>query len=461
MNLHYKSIPEIAALIRDGRLTSVELTEQILSRIERLDPRLNAFVTVTSASARRCAAKADTELKDGIDRGPLHGVPVAVKDIFATEGERTTSGSLLFSDWIPSQDATAVKKLKDAGAVIVGKTGMFELAAGTTGHNPFFGNIENPWKRGHDPGGSSGGSASAVASGLAFAALGTDTGCSVREPAHCCGITGFKPSFGLVSKSGVQPLVWSMDHVGVLARDARDAAIVFETLHGPDKSDPCSPEQLDNDGQRDPMTSLEGIKLGVIRRFFFDCGSEITGLIDHALEQLQERGAIKVEQDLPDIEDAFHAIETTFCEAAAIHEDALREHPEKFSDQVRESFQRRLEMEATEYINAQHFRALFRQEVDHLFSQVDFLVAPTSRHVSGHLLKLPKGYRHDVWKNTSIFNFTGQPSISVPCGVSSGGLPVGLMISGKRRADRDVLRFSELFQNATHWHKMRPDDMED
>ncbi len=461
MTLHFKSITEIAEMLRDGSTTCVELTDYMLDRIDWIGPQLNAFITVTHAAAKNRARIADQELRDGTDLGPLHGIPFAVKDIFATAGTRTTSGSLLFKDWIPDFEATAVQKLRDAGAVIVGKTGMSELAAGTTGHNPFFGDIKNPWKNDHDPGGSSGGSASAVAAGLAFAALGTDTGCSVREPAHCCGIVGLKPTFGRVSKAGVQPLIWSMDHVGILARQARDISIVFDAIVGPDRDDPYS----DGSGSRSNLPRQEIVlsdaRVGVVRRFFFDCEPEIIQAVDKSISRMRQKGATVIELDLPDIEDAFAAIRVTFAEAAAVHQSDLEKQPGKFSEQVRKALLNRLATEATDYINAQHFRAGFKKQVDAMFSQVDFLVAPTSRHVAAHLSDLPENYRDNVWKNTSIFNFTGHPSVSIPIGFSEDGLPVGMMITGSRYADHELLQFAETVMIATGWQNSSPGTLEE
>ncbi|MEL7312962.1 MAG: amidase, partial [Pseudomonadota bacterium] len=217
--MHFDSISKISQRLRDGTTTSRELTEQLLARITRFDDTLNAYATVTADAALESAGAADAELSQGIDRGPLHGVPIAIKDLCATAGIRTTAGSRLYENWVPESDATVVRKLRDAGAVLLGKTGMHELAYGMDSDNAFFGAIRNPWDTSRTPGGSSGGSAAAVSAGLAYGAIGTDTGCSIRHPAHCCGIVGFKPTFGVVSKADVVPLCWSMDHVGPMTRN--------------------------------------------------------------------------------------------------------------------------------------------------------------------------------------------------------------------------------------------------
>ncbi|NIA72054.1 amidase [Pelagibius litoralis] len=457
LELHYKAISEIGRMLRSGEVTSLDLTEYILARIDRLNTKFNAFITVTADLAREQARKADAELGKGHDRGALHGIPVAVKDILATQGIRTTSGSQLYGDHIPDHDATVVERLRDAGSVLLGKTGLYELASGVTGENPFFGAVDNPWKAGHDTGGSSSGSASAVAAGLAFAAIGTDTGCSIRHPAHCCGIVGLKPTFGLVSKAGVQPLAWSLDHVGPLTRTAEDAAIVLQAIAGHDPTDPYSVHVPEMIFQPTTHPGLGGTKIAVIRRYFFECAPDILDRIEEALAKMEELGATIIEMDIPDLEEAFAAVEATFVEAAAIHEEALARHPEKFSDRVRRSLQARLTTETVRYINAQHFREGFRGRVESLFSKVDVLIAPTSRFVPAPLSDLPDGYTRQVWKNTSIFNFTGHPSISVPCGFSSSGLPLGMMITGRLHKDWELLQIAHSYEKATECYRMNPD----
>ncbi|HEY5624718.1 MAG TPA: amidase, partial [Gammaproteobacteria bacterium] len=256
--LEFAAIPEVGALLRARRISSVELTELMLDRIDRLDRKLNAFITVTPELALRQARQADAEIGSGRDRGPMHGIPVAIKDLFATAGVLTTGGSKYYRDWVPEYDAAAVRKLADAGAVTLGKTGLHELAFGSTSINPHYGAVANPWKLDHHPGGSSGGSAVAVAAGMAYAALGTDTGCSVRQPAQCCGIVGHKPTYGLVSLAGVLPLVSSMDHVGPLTRTVRDAAIVLSAIQGYDPDDPGSIDREREDYTLSMRRGLDG-----------------------------------------------------------------------------------------------------------------------------------------------------------------------------------------------------------
>ena len=348
MSVHFETISEVGKRLRSGNITSTALTELMLERIEAHNDKLNAFITVTAELAREQARQADEELGRGHDWGPLHGIPVAIKDLFATDGIRTTCGSKLFEDWVPDYDATVVMRLREAGTVLLGKTGLHELACGPTSINPFFGAIANPWAPDHDPGGSSGGSASAVAAGLAYAALGTDTWCSIRQPAHCCGIVGHKPTFGLVSKAGALPCQWSTDHVGPLTRSVQDAATVLNAIAGYDPMDPYSVRATTSGGFDASEGTIEGARVGVVRRFFFEGHSDVIDVVDAALETLSERGAVLVELDIPDIDDAFAAVETTFVEATAVHEQDLRERPQAFSDEVRGALEEWSDMKATE-----------------------------------------------------------------------------------------------------------------
>ena len=456
-HIQFSTISEIASLIRSKKLSSLKLTKLMLERIEKFNKKLNAFITVTSDLAIEQAQRADQELGSGHDRGPLHGIPIAIKDLIATKGIRTTAGSKYHENWIPDEDATVVKRFTDAGAVILGKTGLDELAWGTTSVNPFFGAISNPWKLDYHPGGSSGGSAAAVAAGLAYAALGTDTGCSVRQPAHCCGIVGHKPTFGLVSKSGVIPLVHSMDHVGPLTRSVRDAALVLHAIAGPDINDPYSVDRL-VDNYLENLTFLnKGTVIGVPRRFFFAGGDpEVVRLVERALDAFNYLDGNLVDVDLPDVEAAFKAANVIFVETLDAHEKAWRENPGSFSDSLKKSFEAVSKWSAVEYAAAQNFRQKFRRQVTAVMNQCDVLVMPTSTVVAAPIKEEPQDHAKERWKNASIFNLTGQPSISVPCGFTQAGLPVGLMITGKMFEDAKVLQFAYAFEQATHWHQQHP-----
>lgn len=438
--MHFKSISEIAASLRDGSTTSRLVTEQRIERIGHFDQALNAYVTVTADAAIQAANQADTELSKGLDRGPLHGVPIAIKDLCATAGVRTTAGSKLYEHWVPESDATVVRKLRDAGAVLLGKTGMHELAYGMDSDNAFFGTIRNPWDTSRTPGGSSGGSAAAVAAGLAYGAIGTDTGCSIRQPAHCCGIVGFKPTFGVVSKSGVVPLCWSMDHVGPMTRSVSDAALIFSAIVGYDSSDPWSvalPSRAGENASR--AITVDGLRLGVVRSHFFSGDRAVVDVVDQTIERLVAAGARVIPLELPDIEAAYAACRRVFLEAAALHADALEQRPDDFSDTVREKLIAASRISGEDYAADQHFRQEFRVRMDALLHQCDVLVTPTACVPTPEIAAMGEEFFRLSPRNTNISDFTGQPSISLPCGYDDNGMPVGVMLTGRRFSDWGLL----------------------
>ena len=412
----------------------------MLDRIGRYNDTLNAFITVTDDLALEQARKADDELRRGHDRGPLHGIPIAIKDLFATKGIRTTCGSKLFEDWIPESDAAAVAQLLDAGAVLLGKTGLHELAYGNTSINPFFGAVHNPWATDHDPGGSSGGSAAAVSAGLTYAALGTETGCSIRQPAHCCGIVGHKPTYGLVSTEGVQPLVPSMDHVGPLTRSVADAASVLGVLVGADEFD-CSGAELSH------------ARIGVVRDFFFDGYPDVIELVDNALDTLRELGATLINLELPGVEKAIKEARVTFAEALGVYAELLEQKPSGFSDELRGRLEKSKHISRDRYEQAQDFRRHFRKVAEDEMSDCDCVVAPTATIAAAPIEDRPGDYRENAWKNTGISDFTGQPSVSIPCGFTAKGLPVGMMFTGRMFEDRKVLQIAHAIEQATDWYR--------
>ena len=453
----FAALTDVAALLRTTTLTSVALTELMLARIEQLNPQLNAFITVTPTEALAQARRADAVFAQGQDWGLLHGIPIAVKDLFATQNIRTTSGTKLYANWIPTEDATVIRQLKAAGAVILGKTGLHELAWGSTSINPHYGAIRNPWHTDYHPGGSSGGSAVAVAAGLAYAALGTDTGCSVRQPAHCCGIVGHKPTFGLVSKAGVTPLCWSLDHVGFLARTVRDTAVLQQNLTSFDPNDPYSVRRPADDYTAALEDSLHGLTIGVPHSYFFEGGDpEVAQSILEAITCLEALGAKIVDASLPNLEQVSEAVSITFAEAVAAHETAWRETPEGFSPTLQRQFEQMAKISGAAYAQAQQVRQQFRREVTAIMSQCDLLATPTSTIAAEPIAAEPSPRGGERPKNTRLFNFTGQPSISVPCGFTSSGLPVGIMLTGRLFEDSTVLHVAHAFEQATSWHTHRP-----
>lgn len=435
----FLSITDVAKQLRQGILTSVAITELMLERIETHNATLNAFITVTPARAMADAQRADKELSQGKDRGPLHGIPIAIKDLIATQGILTTGGSSQFANWIPDADATVVTKLKEAGTVLLGKTGLHELAYGTTSQNAFFGDVCNPWNTDYISGGSSGGSAAAVAAGLAYAAVGTDTGCSIRQPAHCCGIVGHKPSFGLVSKTGVMPLVWSMDHIGPMTRSVSDAILMLRHMAGFDATDAYSAKHIQFQNSDQEISHIKGLKLGVVRRFFFEGRADAISVVDSALQKLAARGAEIIELDIPEIEHASNAGRTLFAEALAIHAKTLDSDPSSFGEEVRGKLEALKKITAIDYARAKNHQRDFRRYMDQLLTQCDVLCSPTSTISAVPRAALPDDYARNAWKNTCVFDFTGQPSVSIPCGFTPGTLPIGLMLTGRYGEDAKLL----------------------
>lgn len=475
----FAAISQAAAAIRAGETSSVELTRLLLARIERLDRLLNAFITVTADAALEQAAQADRELAAGRDRGMLHGIPVAVKDLIDTRGVLTTYGSRYYGDHVPYEDAAVIACLRKAGAVSLGKTGLHELAFGTTSVNPFFGAIGNPWRPDYHPGGSSGGSAVAVAAGMAFAALGTDTGCSIRLPAQCCGIVGHKPTYGLVSKAGVLELVPSMDHVGPMTRSVRDAALVLEAIaardgNGPGGENDSSEESRAPDHRIDsaPHHVIDGALHNLIKRmeapiaggvvgvptdYFFEGGDEdVKSIVKDAIGVFEELGARVEAVDLPDCHEAYSEANVTFSEVVDVHREALADDIEAFSEPFRARYSSMTRYSPAAYEKAQRFREEFTRGMEEVLKRVDVLAMPTATVAAAPIEAQPPEHDKERRKNACIFDFTGQPSISVPCGFTEQNLPVGLMICGGRFRDARVMRYAHAFEQATPWHARHP-----
>ncbi|MCZ0952040.1 MAG: amidase [Rhodospirillaceae bacterium] len=453
----YATISQAAAAIRVGATSAVELTRLCLARVELLDGLLNAFITVSADAALDEARQADRELAAGRDRGPLHGIPVAIKDLVDTRGVLTTYGSRYYSDHVPEEDAAVITRLRDAGAVFLGKTGLHELAFGTTSVNPSFGAIGNPWRPDHHPGGSSGGSAVAVAAGMAFAAIGTDTGCSIRLPAQCCGGVGHKPTYGLVSAAGVLPLVPSMDHVGPMTRSVRDAALMLKAIAACDENDPGDVSQaLDNLIERMEAPIAGGV-IGVPADYFFEGGDkDVKTIVKEAIGVFEELGARVESVKLPDCHDAYDAANATFSEVVDVHREALADDIDAFSEPLRARYSSMTRYSPEAYEKAQRFRKEFTRGMEKVLERVDVLAMPTATVAAAPIAEQPPEHDKERRKNACIFDFTGQPSISVPCGFTGDGLPVGLMICGGRFRDARVLRYAHAFEQATSWHARHP-----
>jgi aspartyl-tRNA(Asn)/glutamyl-tRNA(Gln) amidotransferase subunit A len=457
-NLAFSSIADLAPRLAAGDLSPVDVTDAVLARIEQHDEQLNAYITVMADTARDAARAAESAIHSGHYLGPLHGIPVAVKDLYATRGVRTTFGSPLFADWVPDYDATVVERLKRAGAVIMGKTNLHELAFGTTSANPHYGVVRNPWDTECHPGGSSGGSASAVAGGLAYGALGSDTGASIRQPAACCGIVGVKPTYGRVSKYGALPLSWSMDHVGPMTRTVQDAALMMQVLAGHDPRDPGCVAHAVPDYTAQLHNGLRNGRIGVPRDFFFEeCDPEVIGAVEAALGVFRDLGATVEDIALPDMHAARAAgVVTMFSEAAAYHAANLRERPEAFSDEVRDQLDMGGFYTAVQYVQAQRMRRALTDETSRAFAPYDAVVMPTSPVPATPITAALPAHASLRPRNTLPFNFISLPAISVPCGFTGSGVPVGLQIVGKAFDEAGVLRVAAAYERATEWHTRVP-----
>lgn len=457
MGKEYASISEVAAMLRDGTTSAVALTTLMLDRIADMNSQLNAYITVTADLALKQAERADRELAKGLDRGPLHGIPVAIKDLIDTQGVVTTGGSKHYKTRIPEHDATVISRLREAGAVLLGKTGLHELAFGSTSINPFYGAVSNPWNLKYHPGGSSGGSAAAVAAGLAYAALGTDTGCSVRQPAQCCGVVGHKPTFGLVSKAGVMPLVSSMDHVGPITRCVRDTALILQAIAGPDDSDPLTFNKPVEDLLANIDAPIDGKVVAIPRNYFFEGGDkEVIEIVEKSLDVFSSLGAKVKEVSFPDCNVAYEAADATFSEIVDANGEALKMNPSGFSDEFISRYESVARYRGDAYDSAQKYRHRFKEQVETVMNECDVLATPTSTVVAALITDQPPEHAKERRKNACIFDFTGQPSISIPCGFTQAGLPVGLMLSGSLMKDSTVMRFAQAFETATTWHTYHP-----
>jgi len=442
------TILETAAALRASKLSSVELVKDSLRRIENAQPAWNAFLTITAGQALREAQEADDELRKGKDRGPLHGIPIAHKDLFFTRGVKTTAGSKVYADFVPDFDATAVRKLRDAGAVMVGKTGLHELAYGITSNNPHFGPVRNPRDPERIPGGSSGGSGAALAGGLVLMATGTDTGGSIRCPAAYCGIVGLKPTFGLVSRFGVFPLGYSLDHIGPMTTSVRDAAAALQVMAGYDARDAGSVRRPADNYMPPREVSLMGVRIGLPANFYFDrIDAEVRVAIQAMAKRAAALGAIITEVRVPDIAQLnLVARVTLLAEASTVHEKNLADRSRFGADVLALLDAGRL-VPATDYLHAQRARRRFAAEFRALFHQVDCLFAPAAPIVApriGEATVLINGEAEDARLATTRFlrgiNAVGLPVLSVPAGNHSSGLPMGLQIIGKQFSEAALLR---------------------
>ena len=468
-DLVYRSVAELSGEIRTGALSPVTLVETVLARVERCRG-LNAFITVTADAARAQARDAEREIARGQYRGPLHGIPVSLKDLIDTRGVRCTCGSRILADRVPSADAAVVERLRDAGAVLLGKNALHEFAFGITTNNPHFGPTRNPWGVDRIPGGSSGGSGAAVAAGLGPVSLGTDTGGSIRIPAALCGVVGLKPTFGRVSRHGVFPLSWTLDHVGPLTRTVEDAALVLQAIAGPDPRDPSTLGQSVPDFRAGLRTSVAGARVGVLAdEYHQEMADDVRSQFRAALEILSGLGLRLEDVRFPRPAEARAAAQAVIlAEASSVHEGWVRERPGDYGPDTLDLLRQGLFLTATQYLRAQKVRALLLGEADGLLRPYAALVAPTTPVVAsaiGQKMVALAGREVEVrgamTRLVRLINFVGLPAISVPCGFGADGLPVGLQFIGRALDEATLLAVAHAYEQATPWHTRRPPDPPD
>lgn len=449
---------EAAALLRSRRASAVELVHACADRIARLDGELVAFITNSVETAMADARVADEELAHGMDRGPLHGIPVALKDLFDVAGVRTTAGSRILANNLAVRSSTVAERLRNAGAIFVGKTNLHEFAFGVTNQNPHFGAAKNPWDRSRIPGGSSGGTAIAVSTGMCFLSPGSDTGGSIRIPAALCGVAGLKPTFGRVSLRGVVPLSWTLDHAGPLARSVRDLAIALQVVAGYDAEDPGSVDVPVDDYLGGLEEGARGLRVLVpAEHFFDDCDSEVERAVRDAVAVLEREGARVVEAGLPQVSLLAAQRPIISADAAAYHRDDLREHADDIGTDVLERLRAGVSVTGTDYARARRDRDALRRAWIELLREYDVIATPTTR------IAAPPREGEDaiaaaarLTANTSPFNLTGLPALSVPCGFTASGLPVGLQLAAGPWREATLLRAARAYERATHWHERHP-----
>jgi aspartyl-tRNA(Asn)/glutamyl-tRNA(Gln) amidotransferase subunit A len=452
------TLSEASELLASRRVSAVELTQACLDRIEKFNPVLNAFITVTGEQALAVAHQRDEELRRGKNLGPLHGIPIAVKDNIDTAGVRTTAASELFKDRIPDEDAEVVRRLKDAGAIILGKTNLQEFAYGGSSAVSVYGPVRNPWALDRIPGGSSGGSAAATAAGLCFGSLGTDTAGSVRMPASYCGIVGLKPTYGRVSNRGSIPLSWTLDHIGPLCRTVRDTALMLEAMAGFDTREPGSANVPAGRYSHDlRIGRTPKLRLGLPRHPFYDeLDPEVAAAVIAAFDVLRPWSESARDIELPPLP-AMHFIMGT--EAYAYHQRWIANSPEKYQpDTLNRTIGLSEHVSKEDYANARRACEVLRRDISKLFADVDVLILPTVSGAPSLIEPIADNAARDPERTRSTwpFNVTGLPAISIPCGFSRSGLPIGLQIVGAPFAESTVLALAYAYEQATQWHRRAP-----
>jgi aspartyl-tRNA(Asn)/glutamyl-tRNA(Gln) amidotransferase subunit A len=452
--LHQLTLTDAARLIAQRTVSPDDLVAAATSRIAQLNPEMRAFITVVEPQTFRAARQ-----------GLLAGIPVSVKDLYDTKGILTTAGSKIFAGRVPDEDARAVKALKECGAVIIGKANMHEFAYGVTTINPHYGAARNPWDRSRISGGSSGGSASAVALGMGFGSLGSDTGGSIRIPAALCGVVGLKPTYGRVSLRGVVPLAWSFDHAGPIARTVRDAAVLLDAIAGHDPLDPYS-RNVQVPRYTDALTGdITGIRIGIPKNHFYErLASPVETALDEAIHSLQKLGAALADIQVPDI--SIHRavwLQIASPEAYSFHENRLRTQAALYGADVRGRLEAGRNLLSIDYVRAQRVRTRMKLEFKQLFEAVDVIVTPTVPIPAPRIEDAGKPWGQGpetaaaaLTRFTRYFNIVGLPAISIPCGLTPEGLPIGMQIAGRAFDETTVLRVAHAYEQHAGWFERRP-----
>jgi len=450
-----QSIREASVLLRSGKVSPVELTRECLTRIEKLNPVLNAFITITADSAMAEARRAETEITRGEWRGPLHGIPLALKDLIDTAGVLTTAASAVFKERIPAEDAEVTRRLKQAGAILLGKQNLHEFAYGGSSLVSYFGDVHNAWNPEHIAGGSSGGSATAVAAGMCYGAIGTDTAGSIREPASLCGVVGLKPTFGAVSTRGVIPLSQSLDHVGTIARTVEDAAIIFQAIAK-------ETDVVQGWGSASPVRIEDPpphkLRIAVPRKFFCEeLDPEVASAFEQALSVLSTMSDIsEINLEVP--------IDRTLqkAESYAYHCEFVRQSPELYQPETLRRIRTGEGISPEDAAQCKRELQEARKQIASVFNDVDLLITPTTptpAPVISELKANPDLLRPRelaLLRNTRPMNVWGLPAISVPCGFTQSGLPIGLQIIGPHGGESEVLQLAHAYEQATAWHQHLP-----
>jgi aspartyl-tRNA(Asn)/glutamyl-tRNA(Gln) amidotransferase subunit A len=445
------TLKQAADLLRSRKTTPVELTQACLKRIDKYNPAVNAYITVTRDQAMSAARQMQEEQQQGRWRGPLHGIPIALKDNIDTAGIRTTGASELFKDRIPPEDAEVARRLKNAGAILLGKLNLHEFAYGGSSTVTYFGAVHNPWALDRIAGGSSGGPAAAIAADLCFGSVGTDTAGSVRIPASYCSMVGFKPTYGRVSNRGVIPLSWTLDHTGPMCKTVEDAAIMLGILAGYDEQDPTTVDVPVPDYTKALKNPVSKLRVGIPRTLFFEnLDAEVAKAAEAAVDVIRTLTASVADVKLPPWGNPGQVWSP---EIYAYHAEWIAKSPEKYQAPTRNAIQRAADAKAGQYAQARRDVDLARREIKKTFQNVDVLVTPTVP-MPPTLIANPGG--GGSGRNTSPFDVFGIPTIAVPCGFTNAGLPIGIQISGAPWAESVVLALAHAYEQATQWHTRRP-----